>query len=675
MQKQTGKGYQSFFITVISLAVLGGVPSLTAAQEDSSDRQTTTLDTITVTAQKTEENVQDVPIGINVFSDIDLEDKEINDIGDVAYYVPNFYFYDFGMASSPSIRGISAEAGTMSSVVGLYVDGVPKTDSMGFNTILENIERIEVLRGPQGTLYGKNAEAGVINVITKKPDNTFAGKLGAVIGEDSKQEAILHLQTPLIEDKLYMGISGSYYAKAGFMKDHQTGKTVDDEQNYFGRFHLRTTPTDRLDISFIASRYKIGNDEIKQNTPIYGDMRVYYGDLPGSTESTDDSFAFAMSYDFDSFTLESISSLKKMDQYVIMDYDRAPLKIMHSENSFDHKTISQEVKLSGQISNLKWLVGGLVNRFENQTEFRFFSDNPTMNGTGVFNNITEENFGLFAHLNYAFTDRVNLIGGIRYDKDEISLNENTFGLQGEKSFSNISPKIALEYKLNPSVMTYATIAKGYKSGGYYALPTGMYPNTYDNETLWSYEAGLKSELQDKKLLLNASIFYIDMKDKQIMTTPDPMTTYISNAASVTSYGFELDGSYKITSNFNIFASFGYNEATFDEFEDITGNHKDNSMPNAPKYSYSLGGIFRGFGGFYASTDIRGYAKTYSDSANTLCNKAYTLVNAKFGYEWDKFDFYAYAENLSDKQHDVMLEANNIRLSPPREIGVKLTYRF
>ncbi|PIE74247.1 MAG: hypothetical protein CSA19_00725 [Deltaproteobacteria bacterium] len=298
-----------------------------------------------------------------------------------------------------------------------------------------------------------------------------------------------------------------------------------------------------------------------------------------------------------------------------------------------------------------------------------------MDGTGVSNDITEENLGLFAHLNYAFTDRLNLIGGIRYDKDDVSLNKNSFGLKGDKSFSNISPKIALEYKLTPSVMTYATIAKGYKSGGYYALPTGIYPNTYDNETLWSYEGGVKSELLDKKLLLNASIFYIDMKDKQIMTAPDPMTTYISNAASVTSYGFELDGSYKITRNFDIFASFGYNKATFDEFEDMTGNYKDNSMPNAPEYSYSLGGIFRGFGGFYTSADIRGYAKSYSDSANTLCNKAYTLVNAKVGYEWDKFDLYLYAENLFDEKHDIMIQATNIRLSPPREIGIKLTYRF
>ncbi len=261
MQKHTDKRYQPVFFTVFSLVVFSGVPAVATAGEGA-PRQEATLDTVTVTAQKTEENVQEVPIGISVFSDIDLEDKEINDISDVAYYVPNFYFTDFGMATSPSIRGISAEAATMSSAVGLYVDGVPLTDNMGFNAILEDIERIEVLRGPQGTLYGKNAEAGVINVITKNPDNTFGGRLGTVLGEDSRQEAILHLKTPILQDKLYMGISGRYYAKDGFIKDHQTGSSVDDEQNYFGRFHLRTTPTERLEMSFITSRYKIDNDEL-----------------------------------------------------------------------------------------------------------------------------------------------------------------------------------------------------------------------------------------------------------------------------------------------------------------------------------------------------------------------------------------------------------------------------
>ncbi len=676
MQKQTSKRYQSFFITAISLVLFSGVPFMAVAGDDSSDRQATTLDTVTVTAQKTEENVQDVPIGISVFSDIDMEDKEIHTIGDISYYIPNFHFNDFDVASATTIRGISAEPATMSSAVALYVDGVPLTNSLGFNILLEDIERIEVLRGPQGTLYGKNAEAGVINVITKQPDNTFTGKLGATIGEDNRQEAILHLKTPIIQDKLYMGISGKYYGKDGFMKDHQTGKIVDDEQHYFGKFHLRATPTDRLEMSLIASRYKIDNDELKQNLSLYEDPKIFYGNLAGCKENTDDSFALSIRYDFDHFMLESISSYKKLDQYMVFDFDRTPAKIMDSESDFEHKTISQELRLSGQISKLKWLVGGLVNKFENQAEYKFFSDDPMMDGTGVFNDITEKNFGLFAHLNYAFTDRLNLIGGIRYDKDEISLNENTFGLQGDKNFSNISPKIALEYKINPAVMTYASIAKGYKSGGYYALPTGIYPNTYDNETLWNYEAGVKSELFDKKLLLNGSVFYMDVQDKQIMTIPDPVASYISNAASVTSYGFELDGSYKITRNFNIFASFGYNEAKFDEFEDFFGNHKDNYLPNAPKYNYSLGGVFRGLGGFYASADIRGYAKTYIDPTNEYFNKAYELVNAKIGYEWDRFDLYVYADNLFDKKHNFgMFQGTQIRLSSPREIGVKLTWRF
>ncbi len=133
------------------------------------------------------------PFGKSVLSDIELEDREIYTLSDLVYYIPNVYFIDIDSAAATTIRGVSGEMGTMSSAVALYVNGIPLTNSPGFDIVMEDIERIEVLRGPQGRLYGKNAEAGVINVITKKPDNTFRGKLGAVLGEDKRQEANLYL--------------------------------------------------------------------------------------------------------------------------------------------------------------------------------------------------------------------------------------------------------------------------------------------------------------------------------------------------------------------------------------------------------------------------------------------------------------------------------------------------
>lgn len=635
------------------------------------------LNDMTVTAQKTEESVQDVPIAMSVFDDINLEDKDITDIKDVSYFVPNFYLNNgtFGM-NMPTIRGITADGSTMSSAVGLYVDGIPLTNNVGFDAILEDIQRVEVLRGPQGTLYGKNAEAGVINVVTKKPNNELGGKLSLSYGEDNKQEIGLNLRTPIIKDKLFLGISGKYYAKDGFMEDNKTGEIVDDEKNYFGRIYLRATPTDRLELALIASKHKTDNGQGKQNVTTNENIRIFYGDLVGNQKLTDDSYAFKVRYNFDYFDLESITSYKKYVQNGDLDNDATSAKIFHTFTNFHYKTISEELKLDGEVGNLKWLVGGFGSKFEKTGGFTMDSINPAMVGENK-SDVTEKNLGIFTHLNYAFSDKLNLIGGIRYDKDKVDMKNHITNESGDKSYSNISPKIALQYKFNPNFMTYVTVSKGYKAGGLYTFATPGLPNSYENESLWNYELGFKSTMLNGKLNFNADIFYIDMKDKQVFTMANQYYgSYISNAASASSYGLEIDTNYAINDNFSAFATFGYNEAKFDEFSDFLGDYKDNYMPYAPKYSYSLGGTFRGFGGVYASANLRGYGKMYFDNANTTEHKAYTLVDAKIGYEWEKFDIYLYANNLFDKEYDLKgVGGNIVMLSEPREIGVRLSYRF
>ncbi len=155
-----------------------------------------------------------------------------------------------------------------------------------------------------------------------------------------------------------------------------------------------------------------------------------------------------------------------------------------------------------------------------------------------------------------------------------------------------------------------------------------------------------------------------------------MAGYISNAASAGSLGFEIEANYALTSNFNIFASFGYNETKFDEFQDAAGSYKDRYNPFAPRYTYSLGGTFRGFGGFYASASLAGYGTMYLDDSNTASQDAYSIVNAKVGYEWEHFDLYVYADNLLDKNYDTRgYFGNYVMINPKRETGLRLNWRF
>jgi iron complex outermembrane receptor protein len=224
------------------------------------------LGTMTVTAQKQKENVQDVPVSITVFGEQDIEDKKIESVWEIADFVPNLMFFDTGMSSmvsQPTMRGISASGMSFTTSVGLYVDGVPTLSSYGFEEGILDIERIEVLRGPQGTLYGKNTETGVINIITRKPDNTFRGKVSAQGGKllsgetDDKQkgEFSLNMSGPILKDKLFLGIAGQYYKKDGFVENTVTGDAEDDRERWFGRAHLRCTPADDLEMSLIVSRF------------------------------------------------------------------------------------------------------------------------------------------------------------------------------------------------------------------------------------------------------------------------------------------------------------------------------------------------------------------------------------------------------------------------------------
>ncbi|PIE74082.1 MAG: hypothetical protein CSA19_01595 [Deltaproteobacteria bacterium] len=268
------------------------------------------------------------------------------------------------------------------------------------------------------------------------------------------------------------------------------------------------------------------------------------------------------------------------------------------------------------------------------------------------------------------------MGGIRYDRDSNEIDHETFMFEDEITSDNISPKLAIEYQFNENLMTYLSASKGYKSAGFYPFAAAGYPKSYESESLWSYEAGFKGEMLDDKLLLNADIYYMDLSDMQVITQVSPVAGYISNAASASSLGFEIDANYTLTKHFVLFASIGYNETKFDEFQDALGSYTDNYTPFAPKYNYSLGGIFRGIGGLYVSANVVGYGKMYLDTANIACQDAYALVNAKIGYEWDNVDIYVYADNLFNKNYDTKgYFGSYVMINPEREIGLRLNWRF
>ena len=668
--KKTGKRIKKLK-RKIALSVIA---SLILSQTIYADENPQELDSITVTAQKMEENVQDVPISMTVFDEVTIEDRKIESVKDIAPYTSNFFLLNkSGDCFTPSIRGISNSVGpAMSQPTSVIVDGVPVSYHYGFDTALMDIERIEVLKGPQGTLYGKDAQAGVINIISKKPDNETRGKIGVEFGEDNKRQYTLSVSGPMVEDKLFMGVSAKHYEKDGFIKNSLLGGYYNDKENDYGRVNLRYTPTDNLEISLSSSRLEYDNEGIDyiDSSDLIGD-RIISRDENGYDRSTITSHALKVSYDINNYLLESITTYRDIHTDTL--YVNSAYK---TDDNSEHNKYSQELRISNSRDSFKWTAGLYAEKCEVDDSSSYIYPSYIY----PFEQYQEsDSLGVFIHTDYAINDRLSFILGARYDKDNQEYERKTTDTKLELSNDELSPKVSLKYRHNQDSMYYATISKGYRAGGFWTNAPDGYSPKYDKETLWNYEIGAKNSFFDNKLIVNAAIFYMQIDDMQVKIFPidDPDKSYIDNASSATSKGFEIGLIGKLTDTIELSASYGYTDCTFDDYKDAKGDYSGNNNTFSPAYNYNIGIQYRDEQGFFAGADLNGYGKTYFNAANTNSKDAYNLVNAKIGYEAESYDIYLYAKNIFDKEYNSVgiWGGSSVVYSPPREIGVQLTYRF
>ncbi|WP_324171835.1 TonB-dependent receptor [Sulfurimonas sp.] len=647
-------------------------------------KDTKSFDTITVTAQKTEENIQNIPLSITVFDEYSIADKNIKTIKDIAAYTPNLVFFDGGGVGvpNPTIRGISSNTNFSSSAT-MFVDGIPVTSRFGYKEVLEDIQRIEVLKGPQGTLYGKDTHAGVINVITNKPTNETKGKIGLEFGSDNKKEYSFGISGAIVKDKFFIGISGRHYEKDGFIKNTNPTGSTDTRKDNFGKLYLRYTPTDNLEISFITSMYK-QDDGRKKDNVVNNDTRIVSTNLKEFNKSETLSNALKVKYSIGDYTLESITASRQYNDKAACDTDYSPgvfFEIPKKDGEF--KKISQEFKLSKIKDNYNFVSGVYFdketnNLIANANMYIPLANQTFYNMPYINTNEDGKSIGIFAHLNYKLNNKLSIIGGLRYDKDEKIFKDKLNGDDLSNEYGSLSPKLAFEYNINSSSMIYITVAKGYKSGGYHSFAPVGYNKKYDKEELISYEIGSKNILLDNKLTFNTAIYYMDISDMQVYNDINAQgQSYISNAAKASSKGIEFDLNYQASTNINVFAAMGYNITKLEDYSDSQGNYSGNYNPHAPKYNYNLGAKYRDGSGYFGKFDITGYGKTYLDKANKYSKDAYNLVNTKIGYETESYDLYFYANNLFDKIHNANGEINGqvVTYSEPREIGIQLAYRF
>jgi iron complex outermembrane receptor protein len=654
------------------------------------------LETVTVTAQKQEENVQDVPVSITVVSEQEVEDANIESIEDVADFVPNFMINDEGGSgmNSPVMRGIYAVTETLTVSSGLFVDGVPFLSPTGYEDTVLDIERIEVLRGPQGTLYGKNTETGAINIITRQPDNEFRAKLSADVGallsaetgDRLKQAYSLNLSGPIQTDKLFIGIAGKFYQKDGFIKNTITGDTTDDRENWFGRAHLRWTPSDRLDISFIASSLGYDDEAVNMNLTEYGtaafglseaEDRKVASNIQGYNKARSNTQSLKIKYNFtDSLALTSVTARREYHDRSLTDWDFSPTTLMHGDKDNTYTKISQELRLDSSTDKMKWLIGLYYDNDENEIDMVTDSVYSMMASTKR-RDFDGDAYAAFGHISYALTQRFRVIGGLRYETQEQEYENHIQNTKTDESWNEVSPKLGLEYRWTPAMMSYASVSRGYRSGGFNTSATDPRYTSYDEEKLWSYEIGTKCLFWDDRLMLNGCIFLMDISDMQVTEAVSPVESYMTNAAEATAKGFEVEMTARIADGLMLMGGFGYIDIEFDEFKDALGDYEDNKNPYAPEYTFNIGAQYRFQNGLYARADLIGYGEMYLDRANKYKRDAYEIVNAKIGYETEHFDIYLYGKNIFDEEYNSYgyYDGYYVVYSDPGEAGLQVVYRF
>lgn len=661
------------------------------------------LDTITVTAEKRSQNIQDVPISISAFDEYQIEDNDIHEVLDVINLVPNLSFSSQNQGVMyMSCRGITTTMINRRNPFVMFVDGVPYDNIIGYNADFNNAERVEVLRGPQGTLYGKNAMAGVMNVVTKAPSNEVEGRVSLDLSEFETYNVTASVSGPILKDKLFLGISASDYQTRGYMANEDPHEDYyDDEDIFKARGRLRWVPFDNLEINLYSGK------DVRSlgDAPMIGSKTIQYHEKKNPDDYMDvDSFDNALHVDFttEAFKVTSVSTHKKLSADYVVDYSYGSNSVTHAKADTENTVISQEFRLQSidRPGAISWTVGLYVQNEEETDHEMSMQYLPTpmisYNRKANWPTTTEaDTAAVFSQVTLPFWRRFNLTAGIRYEyvQKEMKYKSETINLDAgtivktvaynvEDDWDAWTPKVALDYRIDENVLLYAGVSQGYLAGGFNNTIDDPESCKFDAQTNTNFEIGSKTNWLDNRLSCNLALFYMEIDDMQVSEYPNAYLMVASNAGKAHSYGLELETQYRPVKELTLYGALGIICGEYDEYMGYGGvDYSGNDLKNTPKYTINLGGQYRHSCGFYAGLDVMGYGKTYfnEDNGEDSERDAFAVVDAKIGLELNRWDVYVYAKNLFDKEYFSSIFTSGIRdsymVGTPRTIGVNLTMHF
>jgi iron complex outermembrane receptor protein len=640
--------------------------------------------TVTVTAAKEPADPAALPLAITPVLQSVLESAGITWISDAGIFSPNTHFTEFSARklSNPRIRAIGA--GPANPGVVTYFDGVPQLNANTSSVDFVDIGQVEFVRGPQSTLYGRNALGGLINITSTRPSLTkWTGNVMVPIGSESLLETRASVGGPIIKDKLAAGFGLVYAEREGFTTNTLTGNDIDSREGFSAKGQLLWVPGGGWETRLLLSgeRARDGDYALGDLAAIRANPFEVQRDFEGFTNRDIFSTTFIARKVSSRFAFTSTTGIVDWKTEDETDLDYTPLPLTTRSNTEEALQFTQEfriasaaaspVKLSDTIG-MRWQAGvffftqGFDQLAVNSiapfvlSPFVGFPVNQTSPDAALDDN----GLGFFGQGTFAIGSRFEGTAGVRFDNENKKANILTsydpaiappVQVDDERDFSAVSPQFAAAYRLRPSTLLFGNVSRAYKAGGFnpVSIPGS---EAYGEEFAWSFEGGVKTVAANGRFSASASVFSIDWDDLQLYV-PIPGAQaqfYISNVGAASSTGVEFEIAGRPYTDLDVFAAVGFTHARFAGGTASGGvDISDNKIPNTPGFTTSFGAQYarETLGGrAFGRIDVATTGGFEYDEANTQRQDAYTLANLRGGWRGHRVTVEAWMQNAFDTQY-------------------------
>ncbi|MCW2292490.1 iron complex outermembrane receptor protein [Pseudomonas sp. BIGb0408] len=613
------------------------------------------LPTVTVTAEHRSENLQKTPLAISAFDENALRDAQINNVRDLSGRVPNLTLNRQSISYSAQtygIRGIGETDPIQEAAVAVYADDLYIPRAISSMIDFNDVERVEVLRGPQGTLYGRNSAAGAVRVITRDPDQQTRGFFELGAGTYNARNGRLLISGPLVDNTLFGSFSAIRLTRDGTVRNRTRDKDVNnvDIQSYRGK--LRLAPEDSpWDVQLtLAGTFDRGDttsySPFDPATGRYDKFKTYSSLDPKNKLDQGSAVLRAIYTLNDNLSFKSVTAWSEFDQPV--DYDNSgqansgnAAPIQNNLILYKQRYATQEFQLNGSHDDFTYTLGLYLykERFRAERDSLTYSvAADRVNASGQYSTTDTESYALYGQSNYKLTPRLSLTTGLRYTSEhknfrysnyaitpDRQITGTNFSAETSESWASFSPKVGLEYAWSDDLVQYGYVAKGFKAGGFdNRAPTRLAAEQgFDPENVTTYEVGFKGDFAAGRLRSNIALFYNDYDDLQTNAWDPAISANLrTNVGSAHTYGLELENTALLTRDLRLTANIGYLKSKYDDFQNASGpgvSADGKEMIFAPRWNASLGLNWTVPvalpGALIAATDYQYQTRSYANALN------------------------------------------------------------